>query len=135
MRANRVRGASLRWPALLLTLACSGGLPGVHAAVVDLAWDRSIHIERIPSVTPGTFAELCGPLSTGQEVHWSFEGGQALDFNIHYHPGEQVVVPAMQAGAKKAAGRLDVVLAQDYCWMWSNKSDHQTDLRVALRRQ
>lgn len=33
-----------------------------------------------------------------------------------------------------ASGRLQVVLDQDYCWMWTNKSGQAVDLNLLLTR-
>jgi hypothetical protein len=58
-----------------------------------------------------------------------------VDFNVHYHQGKEVVYPARLAQA--AAGRLTLVVtsAQDYCWMWTNKTQGAAHLALALHRQ
>jgi hypothetical protein len=84
------------------------------------------------TVPPGKFAELCGALKPGQNVTWSFEAKSALNFNIHYHVGKEVRFPAQIDRTQGAQGELQVDAAQDYCWMWTNKTVIPTTLKVDL---
>ena len=114
---------------MLLAASLSG------AQVVEIRWDESGVFERTVELAPGRYAELCGRLTRGLDVDWSFRSGQPLDFNIHYHVGKDVVFPAKQAGAASLNGGLQVVVEQDYCWMWENKSSAPATVDVVLRRR
>ena len=105
-----------------------------RAELVDIRWDSLGLFETAVKVAPGTFAEVCGQLAKDQSVAWWFKGDRPMNFNIHYHEGKQVVFPARQDAVVEAQGKLDVGLAQDYCWMWSNKTDSAVQLQLILRR-
>jgi hypothetical protein len=118
----------------LLALALLSAVPAARAEIVDLAWDGHGRVDHVTTLAPGKFLELCGPLARGQSIAWSFKAERLLDFNIHYHVGDQVVTPAERKGVAAMDGRLDVKLDQSYCWMWSNKSQQPTGLLVKLAR-
>ena len=106
-----------------------------HAQLVDIGWDASGGFERAFDVAPGKFAELCGKLSKGQAVAWSFQSPEPLDFNIHYHAGKKVVFPARHGNTAALEGELKVPVDHDYCWMWENKAAAATTVTVKLRRR
>ena len=86
-------------------------------------------------VAPGKLVEFCGALRLGQSVTWSFEAEGAVDFNIHYHVGEDVRYPSRMDQVRQSNGVLAVESAQDYCWMWANKSGQPSKLAVALNKK
>ncbi|MEO7253489.1 MAG: hypothetical protein ABIZ64_04510 [Casimicrobium sp.] len=118
---------------IALTVVAAASCPA-RAELIDIAWNSSGQFEKTATVPPGKFLELCGGLSSGQTIGWSFDADQALDFNIHFHEGKAVVFPAKYEGAKQAAGTLNVVAKQDYCWMWSNKNTTAVKLTARLKR-
>lgn len=117
---------------MLLVLLASGG--AARAALTDIAWTASGRFEHSETVASGKFVELCGKLAKGQTVKWSFKSAQPLDFNIHYHQGEQVVFPVKRSGVAALDGTLVLPLDQDYCWMWTNKTTAPAALAVRLQR-
>jgi hypothetical protein len=119
------------WAALAALLV---GAPSAWADVVEIRWDAQGRFEHTAVVAPGKFAEVCGKLSRAEAVAWSFESEQPLDFNIHYHEGKQVVTPEKRDAALRADGRLEAVIQQDYCWMWSNKSGMPAKLDLRLNK-
>lgn len=120
------------------TILCAGllGLSAIaHAELVEIRWDASQRFEHRQSVAPGKFAEVCGSLTRGQAIAWSFKSDQPQDFNIHYHEGSsKVVYPEKRKQVAAAEGRLDVALDQGYCWMWSNKGERPAALQLSLQR-
>ncbi|MDE2048503.1 MAG: hypothetical protein KGJ44_08850 [Betaproteobacteria bacterium] len=129
-----LRSASLRHWAWLLAGAAALALPA-HAELVPLKWNaQGQHVQRL-RVPPGKFAELCGPLAQGARVSWHFRADAPLDFNIHYHAGEQVVTPDEARASAERRGRLTVPATQDYCWMWTNRAAQVVTLHVDLRRE
>ena len=111
------------------SIACSIALTAValasnfaQAELLDIAWNASGHYEKTSTVQPGKFLELCGGLTKGQAIDWSFDADRPLDFNVHFHEGKDVVFPEKQIGVTKASGTLNVAVKQDYCWMWNNKT-------------
>ena len=76
-----------------LAVAVAAMAPSARAELVNIVWDASGHFESEAKVAPGKFAEVCGPLAKGQTVAWSFKADRPMNFNVHYHVGEQVVFP------------------------------------------
>lgn len=64
---------------------------------------------------------------------WRFDADGPLDFNTHYHDGDQVTSLARRDAARSARGRLLVAIDQDYCWMWTNRGNAPVTLRARLR--
>ena len=125
----------------LRSIACSIALTTVASAsnfaqaeLLDIAWNASGHYEKSATVQPGKFLELCGGLAKGESISWSFDADRALDFNVHFHQGKDVIFPEKQTAVTKASGTLNVALKQDYCWMWSNKSATPATLSAHLKR-
>ena len=123
------------------SIACSIALTAIatasslaQAELLDIAWNASGHYEKTATVQPGKFLELCGGLTKGQAIDWSFDADRALDFNVHFHEGKDVVFPEKQTAVTKASGTLNVAVKQDYCWMWSNKSASPATLTARLKR-
>ncbi len=117
--------------ALILAVLCS---TAARADIIDIAWNEQGRFERRVSVAPGKFAEVCGKLARADSVAWRFEASGPLNFNIHYHEGKDVRYPERRDALAGASGRLQVVLDQDYCWMWTNKSGQAVDLNLLLTR-
>ena len=125
----------------LRSIACSIAMTAIAAAsslaqaeLLDIAWNSNGQYEKTATVKPGKFLELCGGLTQGQSIGWSFDADQALDFNVHFHEGKDVVFPAKQTAITKASGTLNVAVKQDYCWMWSNKTSTPATLTTRLTR-
>ena len=120
--------------ALAVAVAVAAMAPSARAELVNIVWDASGRFETETKVASGKFAEACGPLAKGQTVAWSFKADRPMNFNVHYHLGEQVVFPAKQDAAAEAHGTLDVSVARDYCWMWTNKGESPSTVRLTLSR-
>jgi hypothetical protein len=103
-----------------------------RSEVIDIVWKDGERFDRTLTLAPGNFAELCGALGAGKRVTWSFDADRELDFNIHYHVDNEVRYPSRMDRARRSEGNLTVDLAQDYCWMWTNKSAAAAKLAVRL---
>ena len=118
-----------------LLLAALLPAPAAGTEVIDIQWSgegRFVHETR---VAPGQFVELCGQLPAGLKVRWNFAAGTRLDFNVHYHLGEKVMFASRLSAVAKGRNTLNTRTAQDYCWMWSNKSTTPASLAVTLQRE
>lgn len=105
-----------------------------QAEVTEIQWDSKGRFEKTTVLQAGKLTELCGKLTKGQKVNWSFKSDGPLSFNIHFHEGESVEYPVKQSDIAVAEGVLDVSKQQEYCWMWSNKGKDRATLTVALAR-
>jgi hypothetical protein len=123
-------------PALALSLVAAATAFDASATdLVALEWSADGAFAKAWTVPAGKFLEACGQLPAKAEVKWRFQAGAPMNFNIHFHEGEQVHYPARQAGVAKADGTLDVKVDQDYCWMWTNTSGSDVALTVELTRR
>lgn len=104
------------------------------AQMVAVEWDAARQFSKDVLIAPGKFVEACEKLSDGAKVAWSFKAATPLDFNIHYHEGKEVRFPAKKSQISHDAGTLKVKLAQDYCWMWTNKSAAEATLSIKLSK-
>ena len=133
---RRIRSERHLRLAVVVTAVLAAAVMAIEARaeLVEIAWDNAGRFETAVSVAPGKFAEVCGKLAQRQSVAWSFKGDRPMNFNIHYHEGKQVVFAAKQDAAVDAQGKLDVRLSQDYCWMWTNKTDLPAKFLLVLMR-
>lgn len=129
-RISSRHGPTLVATAVALLLSANA----VHAEVIDIAWDASGRFERALDLAPAKFAEVCGRLTNGQSIAWSFKSGQPLNFNVHYHQAKSVVFPVKKDRSSELDGELHVGVDQDYCWMWENPGGTGTTFTVVLRR-
>jgi hypothetical protein len=84
---------------------------------------------------PGKIHEDCHALKASAVTQWQFVATAPLDFNIHYHVGNDVFYPLERSAVQEAGGRFAAPSAQEYCWMWSNRSARDVVLRAKLTRE
>ena len=104
------------------------------AGVVDLKWNEQGQFQHSAEIKAGGFLEVCGKLPVGLKIDWQYKSVQALDFNIHYHEGKKLSVPVKHQAKQTLAEQFEVKVAQDYCWMWSNKTKEATTVELSLHR-
>lgn len=117
--------------ALLVLSALS--LPAL-ASLVELKWDEQSRFAHHTELKAGGSLELCGKLEAGLKIDWRYQSTQALDFNIHFHEGKEVVVPVKHKAKAELQEQFEVKQTQGYCWMWTNKSKEKASLEIALER-
>jgi hypothetical protein len=128
MNINSIRGCA----ALAAVTLCGAVLASTH--IVDIVWAPGERFAHQSQIAPGKFVEVCGKLAAADSVRWSFTAAAPVDFNIHYHVGKEAVFPAKKAQVAAARDTLNVTVAQDYCWMWTNKGSAPVELKVELAR-
>ena len=124
MSRQKVRSSSAVLTALLWPVCAAA------ANIVDIAWTADSRFVHKTQIAAGKFVEICGKVSAGEAVRWSFNADALLDFNIHYHVGKDVVFPAKRAQVSGGQDVLKASVAQDYCWMWTNKTASSESPRV-----
>lgn len=125
----KVIKTSIAWSAALL---CGSALAASH--IVNIAWMADGRFSHTAQIAAGKFFEVCGTLAAGDKVHWSFKAGVPVDFNIHHHVGKEAVFHAKQAQVIGGGETLSITVAEDYCWMWTNKGSNPVNLSVSLAR-
>jgi hypothetical protein len=126
-----MRPPALRF--LLLGALALAGRPAL-AEMLAVTWDTQGVFAKSVAVKPGKFVELCEKLPAGAKIYWSFRAEGALDFNVHFHEGNEVRYPVKQDQVTEAEGVFNAPGPQDYCWMWVNKSASPVGLALELKR-
>ena len=108
-------------------------------ACIALATPLAYAAEPAKEALPGAFKadiaagqahEECVKLEKGQSRRYEWRSNVALDFNIHYHQGNEVFYPVKRDSAKRSRGTFKAKESQDYCWMWSAKSLAKLEGRI-----
>jgi len=85
------------------------------------------------SVEPRGFAEPCLSMGRAERLEYQFDSTAELDFNIHYHAGENVFFPVDLKALTAQTGVFVAPAARTYCLMWTNKGDHPVQLQYRYR--
>ena len=120
--------------ASLISILLLGFAACARADVVEIRWSADARYTYSGVVGAGKFVEVCGKLPAGEAVRWDFKAGRAVDFNLHYHLGKEVVLPSKLSAVTTGHDTLNTNIEQDYCWMWSNRSATPATLSVDLQR-
>jgi len=118
----------------IATLLLAASSVETHAEIIEIQWGKGGRFEKDFVVQPGKVAEFCGKLGKDAKVAWLFKSDAPVNFNIHYHEGENVSYPVKQTGSTVAEGMLEVSQPQAYCWMWSNKEAVPAAVNVRLKQ-
>ena len=71
-------------------------------------------------------------MQPGEQWPYSFTSEPALEFNVHYHVGDEVIYPVGPLHASELAGTVTADLDQTYCLMWRNDSGRKATLNALL---
>ncbi|MGE4130542.1 MAG: hypothetical protein AB7F86_02845 [Bdellovibrionales bacterium] len=85
------------------------------------------------TLNAGKVHEECLLLNVGQQLAYSFETKSFVDFNIHYHLGQEVFYPVKKDATKTHKDIFTAGSAQDYCLMWTNKNTRKVLLKYELQ--
>ena len=100
---------------LIAALAAAAGPPEPGSTLaVDVA------------LANGKVHEACARLDKGEKRRYHWKSTAPLDFNIHYHEGNEVFYPVKRAGMRGDGGTFVAKIAQDYCWMWTARGADAT---------
>jgi hypothetical protein len=100
-------------------------------ALVTADSPKSVRAHPIP---PYEWHEECLHVEAGDRVEFTFESTEPVDFNIHYHEGNAVLMPIVRDKTRGDAGVFAPPAARDYCLMWeAGAAGAMLDYRVRLR--
>jgi hypothetical protein len=83
-------------------------------------------------IVPRQIAEECVKLAAGQSIGYSFDASAPVDFNIHFHRGNDVVYPVKTDQVQRRDDRFTAIIAQDYCLMWTNATPDRVTVKGRL---
>lgn len=116
----------------LTSLIAISSMSSAHANLLALKWNEQGEFRHQGQIKAGGILEVCGKLPNGLRIDWDFKSDQALEANIHFHLGKKVKLPVKLAAKSEWKDRFETKLAQDYCWMWSNRSDQVAEISLSL---
>jgi hypothetical protein len=106
--------ARMKLPALAFAFALLA--PAALAASVN---DGGRAREFSHALKPGDVAEECLRLEAGRSRSFEWSADAPVDFNIHYHRGNDVAYPVKANQRREGKGRFTASAGEDYCWMWT----------------
>jgi len=99
----------------------------VSAAAAELKSPRLFALD----LKPGKVHEECLTIAKGKSIDFEWSTTQPVDFNIHYHRGDDVTYPMKADNAKQKKGRFSPGTKEDFCWMWTAKAATRLTGRLA----
>ncbi len=84
-------------------------------------------------IKAGKVFEKCMTLNPPQKIEYRFESGAKLDFNLHYHKGDQVYYPVKLDRTNGESGLYEAKAKEAYCLMWENKTSADIELTYSAR--
>jgi hypothetical protein len=105
---------------LLLILSLAAGL--LSSLSQAAAGDTAGNANKPVTLNPGGMHEKCMVLSPPQKLQYNFTASKAVDFNLHYHKGDQAYYPIREQKLTSDEGQFAATARNDYCMMWENKS-------------
>jgi hypothetical protein len=124
-------GASLSLRLAMVFMACLTA--NAQADQVEINWEADGRFGYEALLDGEAMAEVCGPLNENDVVEWKLKSATPVDFNIHYHQGDEVVYPARINGTRELGDRLNITLTQTYCWMLTNPKQSPTVIELNLQ--
>lgn len=115
----------LRLLAGLAALAASGTLLAAQTS------SSSSSAAVVTTLEPGKSYEACMTLGAGDQRRWYFKADAPVDFNIHYHEGDQVTYAVKRDRMRGDGGTFVAKTAQDYCWTWTASKPTKVEAKVA----
>ena len=71
------------------------------------------------TLEPKGMHEECAHLAKGEKRSYYWRADGPVDFNVHYHRGEEAVYPVTREAMRGDGGTFTANGADDYCWMWT----------------
>ena len=99
----------------LAAIACA-----LHAAAAfagGAATDDAVAVSA--ALEPRKMHEECLRLEAGDKRTYHWKSSAAVDFNVHYHRGNEVFYPVKRDAMRGDGGKFVAKTGEDYCWMWT----------------
>ena len=65
--------------------------------------------------------EECQRIEAGEKRRYMWKADGPVDFNIHFHRGDDVSYPVKRDAMRGDGGTFTAKTGEEYCWMWSAK--------------
>jgi hypothetical protein len=104
-----------------------------QAEQLEIDWEADGRFGYESLLHGAAMTEICGHLDASAVVDWQMKSSTPIDFNVHYHQGEEVVYPTRENGVSNLHDRLAVAGAETYCWMFTNPLQTPTVITLNLQ--
>ena len=104
------RGRHAQAALLSLTLGACASAPAIKTGVPHA-------VPRVV-IAPYESHEECFPLAPGDRVDYQYDSSAALNFDIRYREGGNVLMPVVRGPSTSASGTYEPLLAHEYCVNW-----------------
>ncbi|ACV27238.1 hypothetical protein [Kangiella koreensis] len=70
--------------------------------------------------------EACPELKVGQQLTYKVKSNKPIQFNFHFHQGEEVTYPVEEHETQLIEKTFIVEIDETYCLMWTGLEDNST---------
>jgi len=74
------------------------------------------------TIEPKKIHEACARMEAGEKRRYHWKSNVPVDFNIHYHRGNDISYPVKRSAMRGDGGTFTAKSGEDYCWMWTAKN-------------
>lgn len=79
------------------------------------------------------FMERCIEFGAGKKIEFSFSSQHAVNFDVHYHPGNSIAFKIKKDGISALSDEFTSDAASHYCFTWSNPVEVGSDWAIQLK--
>lgn len=120
--AGPLRSLAMKILALLLALL------GERALAAEDAGPYSF------TLSGKAFDERCLTLAAGEAIRYRFRASAPVDFNIHYHRGDEMSFPVRRAAVREIDATFRAKRADGYCLMWERAGEGKAQVEGSIER-
>lgn len=102
------------------------------AAALAACATTSLGPRHSTTILPGKTLEECFDLSPSRGLEYRFSSTVAVDFNVHFHHGEEAEEAIELEGIMSSGGILSPTEDQRYCLSWRNSGQEPATLDYYL---
>lgn len=113
----------------LLAILCALAAPNAWAYASD---KEDVTVVQV-ALEPGTMHEECVRLEAGQKRRYYWKSTAPVDFNIHYHRGDEIFYPVKRDRMRGDGGTFTAKSGEDYCWMWMARTAAKIEGRIEAK--
>ncbi|AOE50283.1 hypothetical protein [Kangiella sediminilitoris] len=99
----------------------------IQPLIAEAEAEQSHHI--FVTTNTNQVAEVCPELKAGQTLQFEFEAKNKVEFNLHYHQGENITYPIEPQKLAKLTSSFKAPIDQTYCLMWKGL-DNETRVQL-----
>lgn len=80
------------------------------------------------------FDERCLTLAAGESIRYRFRASAPVDFNIHYHRGNEIAFSVKRPAVREVDATFQAKKADGYCLMWDHAGEGVAKVEGSIER-